>query len=193
MELPKDYDETVGITGDYEVLEPGGYICKIISAKEEKSKNDNRMLVIAFDIGEGEHAGIFQRKFDEAKKQNRDPNKKIKWNNNGIHRIMVLDKEGKTNKFFKGLGTVIEDSNVGYKFTGDEESLKGKIFGAVFREEEYEKMDGSIGTTCKISQIRTVKAIKEGKYNIPEIKKLPEKGEAYEFNTTTDSNDELPF
>ena len=192
MELPKDYNDVQGITGDYEALEPGGYICKIISAKEEKSKNDNRMLVIAFDIAEGEHAGIYQRKFDEAKKQNTDPNKQVKWNNNGIHRIMILDKEGKTNKFFKGFGTIIEESNTNYKFTGDESSLKDKIFGAVFGEEEYEKMDGSIGTVCKINQLRTVKAIKEEKYKIPEIKKL-NKGEAYEFDTTSSGNDDLPF
>ena len=194
MEMPKDYNETQGITGDYEIVEAGGYICKIVSAKEEKSQAGNSMLVLALDIAEGEHQGYYKKLYDERLKQNKNPNAIIKYPNNAIHRIMLYDKDGKCNKFFKGFGTIIEESNVGYKWTGDEKTLTNKVLGVIFGEEEYEKMDGSIGTSTKVKSIRTVKAIHEGNYKVPELKKLPPKGEAFEdFVNSATSNEELPF
>ncbi len=192
MEMPKDYESCEGITGDYEKIEAGGYICKIVNAKVEKSQAGNEMLVLELDIAEGEHEGYFQRRYEESKKGNTDPGRQAKWSNNAIHRIMILDKEGKCNRYFKGFGTIIEESNTGYKWTGDENTLKNKVLGAIFREEEYEKNNGEIGTSCKVNSIRTVKAIKEGKYNVPELKKL-DRGETYEFDTTTSDIDDLPF
>lgn len=196
MEMPKNYDNTVGITGEYETLEPGGYICKVIDAREDKSKQGNRMLVIVFDIVEGEHKDIYKRRYDEDVKANTDPNKEVKWNNNGIHRIMVEDKEGNTNRFFKGFMTCVESSNQNYTFTGDEKTLKGKLFGGVFGEEEYERMDGSIGISCKLTGVRSVQTIEEGKFKIPELKKLPPKGDSFEDfmnNVDNNSGDDLPF
>lgn len=191
MEMPKDYEETVGITGEYERVEAGGYICKIISAKAEKSQAGNEMLVLAIDILEGEHQGYFKRKYDELVKQCTDPNKMPKYPNNAVHRIMVLDKEGKCNKFFKGFGTIIEESNKDYKWIGDEKSLKDKKIGAVFGEEEYRKNDGSIGTITKIRSIRSVQAIEDGKFEIPEKKKLATQSNI--FNNVESDNDDLPF
>ena len=40
MEKVKGYEEAEAITGEYERLNAGGYICKIISAKEEKTQSD---------------------------------------------------------------------------------------------------------------------------------------------------------
>lgn len=197
MEMPKKYDETVGITGEYESLEPGGYICRIKNVKEEESKNKNRMLVVAFDIEEGEHKGFYQRRYNDLVQQNNDPNNVIKWPNNGIHRIMIEDNNGDCNKFFKGFITSVENSNEGYNFKEnkfDEKTLKDKLFGGIFGEEEYEKMDGSIGTSTKLKYVRTVQAIRDGKYKIPDIKKLPQKGEAFEdFLNNTNQDDDLPF
>ena len=80
--------------------------------------------------------------------------------------------------FLKGLMTSLEASNEGFKWDWDEKKLKDLKCGAIFGEEEYEKMDGSIGTSTKVKFIRTVKAIQEGNFKIPELKKLPKKGEA---------------
>lgn len=197
MEMPKNYDNTVGITGDYETLEPGGYICKVVSAKEDKSKQGNRMLVIAFDIAEGEHKDIYKRRYEEDVKANTDPSKEVKWNNNGVHRIMIEDKDGNCNRFFKGFTTCIESSNNNYKFTGDEKTLKDKRFGGIFGEEEYERLDGSVGVSCKLTGVRSVQTIEDGKYRIPEIKKLANKGDSFEdfMNNVAANNsgDDLPF
>lgn len=201
MEMPKNYDETQGITGDYETLEPGGYICKVINAKEETSKNGNQMIVIAFDIAEGEKEGFFQKKYDEAKKQNTDVNNIVKWPNNGVHRLMLLDNEGNCNKFFKGFITSVELSNTGYDFKKskfNEKTLKDKLFGGLFGKEEYERLDGTTAFATKLRFIRTVEKIKSGDFETPADKLLPksQKGDSFEnfanINMSSD-DDDLPF
>lgn len=186
MEKIKGYEEAQAITGEYEKLEAGGYICKIINAKEEKSKSGKRMLVIALDIAEGEKKDFFRNRFME----NANPEKK--WPAGAIYRQML---EGdKAVGFLKGLMTSLEASNEGFKWDWDEKKLKDLKCGAIFGEEEYEKLDGSIGTSTKVKFIRTVKSIQDGNYKIPEIKRLPQKGEAFEdFINSASNNDDLPF
>ena len=196
MKIPKNYDETIPATGEYEILEPGGYICKIINAKEEESKNGNKMLVVAFDIAEGEHKEFYKRRYDDLVEQNNDPIKTVKWPNGGIHRLMLEDKDGNCNKFFKGFITSVENSNNGYNFKEskfDEKTLKDKLFGGIFGEEEYEKLNGEIGVATKLRWVRTVQAIEDGKYNIPEPKKINKTSNNIFDNMTVDSDDDLPF
>lgn len=187
MEKLQGYEEAKAITGEYERLNAGGYICKIISAKEEKSKTGKRMLVLALDIIEGDKKDFFRNRFNE----NSNPDKK--WPAGAIYRQMLEGE--KAAGFLKGIMTSLETSNEGFKWDWDEKKLANLKCGAIFGEEEYEKMDGSIGTTTKVKFIRTVKAIEDGNFKIPELKKLPEKGEAFEdfVNSVTSENDDLPF
>ena len=186
MEKLKGYDEAQAITGEYEKLNAGGYICKIKSAKEEKSKTGKRMLVIALDILEGDKKDFFKKRFDE------DTRTEKKWPAGAIYRQMLEGE--KAAGFLKGLITSIEASNEGFKWDWDEKKLANLKCGAIFGEEEYEKLDGSVGTSTKVKFIRTVKSIEEGNFKIPEIKKLPQKGEAFEdFVNSITSDEELPF
>ncbi len=187
MEKVQGYDEAQAITGEYERLNAGGYICKIISAKEEKSKSGKRMLVLALDIAEGDKKDFFRNRFND----NSNPDKK--WPAGAIYRQMLEGE--KAAGFLKGLMTSLEASNDGFKWDWDEKKLADLKCGAIFGEEEYEKMDGSVGTTTKVKFIRTIKAIQDGNFKVPELKKLPEKGEAFEdfVNSVTSDNDDLPF
>lgn len=186
MEKLKGYDEAQAITGEYEKLNAGGYICKIKSAKEEKSKTGKRMLVIALDILEGDKKDFFKKRFDE------DTRAEKKWPAGAVYR-QLLEGE-KAAGFLKGLITSIEASNEGFKWDWDEKKLANLKCGAIFGEEEYEKLDGSVGKSTKVKFIRTVKSIEEGNFKIPEIKKLPQKGEAFEdFVNSVTSDEELPF
>ena len=186
MEKVQGYDEAQAITGEYEKLEAGGYVCKIKSAKEEKSKSGKRMLVIALDILEGEKKDFFKNRFDE------DTRTEKKWPAGAIYRQMLEGE--KAAGFLKGLMTSLEASNEGFKWNWDEKKLANLKCGAIFGEEEYEKLDGSVGTSTKVKFIRTVKSIEEGNFKIPEIKKLPQKGEAFEdFVNSVTSDEELPF
>lgn len=186
MEKLEGYEEAKAITGEYEKLEAGGYICKIVSAKEEKSKSGKRMLVLALDILEGDKKYFFKKRFDE----NTSPDKK--WSAGAIYRQMLEGE--KAVGFLKGLMTSLESSNENFKWDWDEKKLVGLKCGAIFGEEEYERLDGSIGISTKIKYIRTIKTIQEGNYKVPEIKKLPQKGEAFEdFVNSVDSDEPLPF
>ena len=191
MEKINGYDSAIALTGEYERLKPGGYICKIIAAKEEKSKSGNRMLTLALDIAEGERKGFFMKRFEELKKEKADPNQEVKYPNAAVYRQMLEGNDSSLG-FLKGLMTSLEASNSNFKWNWDEKKLVGLTCGAIFAEEEYEKLDGSVGTTCKIKFIRTTKCIEEGNFKVPELKKLPEKGDSFEFSGAA-SADNLPF
>lgn len=189
MEKIQGYDEAQAITGEYERVEAGGYICEIIGAKEETSQSGKKMLVLAIDIADGEHKGYFQKRWEESKKINNDPNKKVKYPSNATYRQML---EGdKAAGFLKGIMTSLEESNNNFKWDWDEKKLKGLKCGAIFGEEEYQKYDGKIGTTTKIRWIRSVQAIEDGKFEIPEKKKLVTQNSI--FDTTVSDDDDLPF
>jgi len=186
MKKLEGYDEVKAITGEYEKLEAGGYICKIVNAKEELSKSGKRMLVLNLDIEQGDKKDFFKKRFDE----NTNPDRK--WPSGAIYRQMLEGE--KAVGFLKGLMTSLEESNENFKWNWEEEKLIGLKCGAIFGEEEYEKMDGSIGTSTKIKFIRTVKSIQDKKFKVPELKKLPAKGEAFDdFVNSVNSDEPLPF
>ena len=191
MEKIEGYETAQALTGEYERLKPGGYICQIIAAREEKSKSGNRMLTLALDIAEGEHKGFFMKRWEELRKEINDPNKEVKYPSAGVYHQMLEGNE-KAIGFLKGLMTSLEASNPKFKWDWDEKKLVGLRCGAIFGEEEYEKLDGSIGTSCKVKFIRTIKCIQDNNFKVPELKKLPEKGDAAEFSGAAD-NDDLPF
>lgn len=190
----KEYENAVAFTGEYPKLPAGGYICKILGAKVEKSKKGNEMLVLALDISEGDYNGFFTRQYEERVRTS-SPDKPAKHPNNAILRV-VLQGENWINRF-KGIITAIENSNDNFNWKnckGDESKLKGLTVGAIFREEEYERMDGSIGTSVKVFQLRSADKVRNGEYTTPEIKKIPQKGEAFEdFINSASNDDELPF
>lgn len=191
MEKIEGYETAQALTGEYERLKPGGYICKIIAAKEEKSKSGNRMLTLALDIDEGEHKGFFMKRFEELKSEKTNPNQEVKYPSAAIYHQM-LEGNDRAIGFLKGLMTSLEASNPNFKWNWDEKKLVGLKCGAIFGEEEYEKMDGSIGVSCKVKFIRTIKCIQENNFKVPELKKLPAKGDAAEFSGAADKDD-LPF
>lgn len=162
MEKTKRYEEAQAFTGDFEVLSLGGKTCRIISAKEEKSKNGNDMLSVEFDIDEGENEDYYKRRFEESTKADK------KWS--GVHRTMLYDNKGNTNKFFKGFIASIEESNKGFKWDWKEAELKGKLFGGVFGREQYENSNGELKMTTKLRQVRSIEKIKDAE--IPEDKLL---------------------
>ena len=183
MKKINEYDEAQALTGEYEVLEAGGYVCKILNAKEEKSQSGKEMLVIAFDIEEGEHKDYFKRRFDNDTRLDK------KWPVNGIYRQM-LEGENAVG-YLKGMITSLEASNPKFKWDWDESKLKGLKFGGIFRREQYEAFDGSLKFSTKLQYIRSVEKIKNNDFNIPEDKLLNKPQNEGEYITVND--DELPF
>ncbi len=61
--------ETV-VAGEGKKLPAGNYICEILGAKVETSQKGNLMLVIQFDIKEGEYANFYRNTHKVAKENN---------------------------------------------------------------------------------------------------------------------------
>jgi hypothetical protein len=185
MNKPQDYDNVQPMQyGDYETLESGGYLCKIVGAAVTQSNKGEEMLNILFDIADSEKSGFFQRRFDA------DTRAEKKWP--GVYRQLT---GGKSTPFFKGLITSLEQSN-GFTFDWDEKKLKGKVFGGIFGREEYFNMSkGEYQFSTKLVSIRSVETIKSGKFEIPKDK-LANKNQpppGFIDNAETVSEDDLPF
>lgn len=181
--------------GERESIEPGGYICRIISAEERLSKTNKRMLVMYFDIAEGDKADFYKRRYEEDRNANTDITKIVNWK--GVYRQMLEGE--KAINFLKGLMNTLKDSNPGFEWDWDERKLAGLKFGGLFGREEYEKQDGS-GTamTTKLRYIRTVDFIVDRDYEVPADRLLPKTENPFATNTnpfgnTADNEDTLPF
>lgn len=147
-------------------LPAGGYVATIIGAKEE-NYTWGSVLVIAFDIAEGEHKSYFKREFDN----NQNANKKWK----GTFRLTVPDEKSQyfatNNRIFGNTMWAIEESNNGYAWDWDENKLKGKRVGVLFRNEEWEYEDKS-GWTTKCCAFASVEDIHDGNFKTPKDKPL---------------------
>lgn len=146
-------------------LTPGGYICGIVTAEDFP---DKEYLRIEFDIAEGDQKNYF---LQMRKRMNLET-----WPYDGS---FIKSYKEKARPFFKAFVTSLELSNRGYRFNNDENTLPRKLFGAVLAEEEYLGNDGKIKTRLYVHQIRSVAAIREGNYTVPDLKRYtPSTGSA---------------
>lgn len=164
------YDE-VKVNNFGERLKLGGHICKILEVKIEEltSKVDGKkfeQLIIKFDIeAPDEQAGFYNKKFVEDAKADA---LKAKWK--GFHRISIPTNESEDyiKSSFKAFTTSVEESNPGYKWNWEENTLVGKVFGGIFGLEEFVATDGNILTSTKIRYVRSVAKVEEA--DIPKVK-----------------------
>lgn len=161
----------VQAAGEFKALKPGGYILQIKAAREEMSKNNNPMLVIAFDIAEGEFKGYYNDLFAKNRK----------WPNGGVYRIMLpvdngSEDDNKQMSKLKGFINAVAESNRNYNPNEywNIEQLKGKLIGGLFRREEYENQKGERKWTTKLAWPCSVPRIKSGDFEVPEERPLPE-------------------
>lgn len=173
MKPIEGYD-LVNEAGEFRKLPAGIYGVKITNVVD---KSENEYLEIYCDIVKGEYANYFKTLVDNGL---RDSSKSI--------------RSYKTNAipFFKAFMTAVEKSNPGYKWNWDEKSLIGKNVIAVFGEEEYLK-DGEVKIGTKLVEFRSLEAFKEGKIQVPELKKLPANEVPVTEQPVEINLDDLPF
>lgn len=178
--------------GPREILPAGGYVAKILAAKQETYSNGNTVLVISFDISEGEYAGFFKRDWEN------NPNEDKRWRGNvriNIPKDDGTDSDAWTKRTFNNFAASLEESNLGYSWDWDETKLKGKAIGVLFRNREWE-YNGSTGWTTEASNVTSVDAIHEGKFRVPKdrpLKNKPEQGFGAPVFTEAEDAGELPF
>lgn len=169
MIKPKNWENTSAY-GDFEPLEPGGHVCRIIKVEETKSRAGKDMIVIYVDIAEGEQTGYFRKQFDENNAADR------KWPNGGTYYQLLEDADGNTNRGFKTVIESVKKSNS--DFNEDAiwnenfcEYFKGKYVGCVFGREQYLNRENKLKFATKIFNFRDVETIRKG-VDVPEDKLL---------------------
>ena len=194
MNKTAGWESAQAYDGTYRKLPPGGYVCVIKDARVEAGQYGEQMIV-ALDVCEGEYAGFFGDLYEAKRKA---PGAALKWP--CVYYQSLLNRDGVTNGFFKGLITSVERSNVGYVWSWDERTLKGKKVGFVFGEEDWMDSNGNVRTSTKPKTARDVKAILDGDFAVPPKKLAGQQSSGYIQVESPASNggfeqvdDELPF
>lgn len=154
---------------------PGGYIAQITKVEDFE---DREFLRIEWDFYDGEFKGANQETFAAFGF----------WPTS-----FVRSYKEKALRFFKGFKTAVEESNRNFVFRNDPQSLVGKYIGVVLGEEEYRGNDGGTKKRLYVSEVRSGKAIRDGKYTVPELKKLPDEAFSVIPFSSIPAGDDLPF
>lgn len=133
---------------------PGGYAAKITRVEDVE---DKEYLKIEWEFVEGEFKGVNHETFTAF----------------GYWPMSFIRSYKDTAlRFFKGFKTAVENSNPNFVFKNDPQSLVGKFIGVVLGEEEYISNKGEVKKRVSVMDIRSGKAIREGDFKVPELKKL---------------------
>ena len=175
---PDDY-ETASIHGEgFKALPKGGYVCRIIDAGEDVDRNGNPMVLIAFDIVEGEYTDYFKNLFQKRKEKNLGTAKPASYPFEGRAWIQVTDYNDrtKTSPKFKGFCTAVIKSGTEIWLPNgqlDTPKLKGALVGVIYQNQEKE-YEGKTSWRAVPWGFRDINAIRSGDYFVPKDKPLPQ-------------------
>lgn len=156
-----------------ERLPIGGYVLKINQVRLE-SYDWGAVIVMAFDIAEGEQKGFFKKQYDGMLEEYK------KWK--GTYRLTIpqqksnsqddMDKYHRQLGFFKSQIEAFNKSNnckIDPSSEWDIDVLKGKLVGAVFGNAEW-YIDGRSGWYTACDHLLPVQDIRSGDFKIPKDK-----------------------
>ena len=147
---------------DFKALPIGAYECKIINAVENHNEQSGKTtLKVMVDIASGEYKDYFKKRYDSNTAIDR------KWDNNATK---FLAFEGENTSFFKGFITIVENSNIGYKWNWEESTLRDKKLVGVFQYEQYEKQDGTKELKVRLTKFRSLDKL--GKIEVSDSVKM---------------------
>ena len=156
---------------EYVELPAGGYVCKIMGAKVETYSSRNgdsfEKLVVAIDIIEGDFANYYAENYRAQQGEK-------KWKGNISYYIPADDgseKDEYSKRILKGFTEAVETSNTGYSWDWDENKLKGKKVGIIFRREEWAYNGKSGWRTAPFKAIDSTAAA-TGDFKMPADKPL---------------------
>lgn len=156
---PSDWDSVQAFT-EYEPLELGGHVCRIMKVEEGKSKAGNDTVYIYLDIAEGEQKGYYSEQY---RNDNR-PDKK--WG--CIVYQLFEDRDGNTSRGFKTFVETVTASNPGFNANQIWNEnfcnyFKDKLIGGIFGREQYRSpKDGSLKFSTKCRSFVTVEKARAG-------------------------------
>lgn len=175
MQKIKDW-ENVKPSGDFDRLPAGGYVCIIMHVDDEPNKH---YLKIQYDIAEGDYKDYWKTTSERAG-----------WWGGDLYRSYKDTAIG----MFKAFTNAVEESNAGFTWDWNEKALEGKMVGLVLGEEEYTRNDGATGTRLKVRTVKSVQAIRDGKYKLPALKRLsPTEADKAVADTFEAIDTDVPF
>ena len=175
-----------------EILPAGNYIAKILKAEELATTEGKLYIVLSFDIADGEHKDFFRKDYNSQ-----DPMYgAAKWR--GTFRLWEptgdgSEKDGWTKRTFNNAIACVEESNPNYHWDWNEQGLKGKLIGVMYRDKEW-SFDGKTGWTTECGALCSIDDIRNGKAKLLKSKPLPQSAGAPSAGGFTQvDDDELPF
>ena len=183
-----DYDSTQTQTFT-KPLPTGGYVGKIMGANLQQYSNGQTGMVISVDITEGDYAGYFTDRYRS------DPAPDKKWKGNVRLNIPADDggeNDERDKRVFKSAMVAIEESNSGYHWNWDENTLKGKAIGVLVRQKEW-AFNGSTGWSVDCFKLLSVDDVRQGNYKKIADKPLQARYVANTVNDIASAEGDLPF
>lgn len=184
MKIPNNYDPNAA---EFERIQPGGHKCVIKQVEETRSQSGKEMLIISFDTSLED----IQPEYYMKRWQN-DTRDEKKWQGN-MYIVFDYEKDENGKLRLKGwseanlnrfLGAVEKSNDNFHPVKGgdlDVKIFKNMKVGIVFREEEYENMNGEVRTSVKgFRWCSYDKALEEG---APEPKLLQSSAAAFSATT----------
>lgn len=168
----KDYETTQAAStngaGGFPKLPAGGYEAVVMGVKISKNSDGSERLDIMVDIAVGEFKDYFKKKYDSST----FADKKY----GGIVRYSIPTDDGSEKdkykkSFFKGMITAFEASNPKFKWSWDEQKLKGLKVGIYVRDKEYD-WNGKHGFAPEVFAVGDIGVIQRGEFDIPKPKYL---------------------
>lgn len=192
MRKPKGYDEAQTYSDNYR-LPAGGYVVKIMKAQLGRYENSgNEYLELTFDISEGQYNGFYRKQYEESQFEPKKYKGTIRIN---LPKEDGSEQDGWTIRTLKTQMTAIEDSNEGYTWEWDENTLVGLTAGLLFRNKEYE-YNGKQGFWTEPFRFIAAEKVRSGDFTIPKDKLLNNGSQSYgseHTDFTPLSDDEVPF
>lgn len=154
MERIENWDN-IEASKDFENLPIGGYVFKIVKVEADNNASGKPYLKIMCDVAEGKYKNF------------------ANGNEKSLRRMRAY-YQGNAGGLFKRFVEAVENCNSGYKWNWQEQTLVGKVFGAVLIGREYLD-DNKVKLATEISYVTTttVDKIRKGDFKVPDIEKLP--------------------
>lgn len=143
-------------------LPAGGYVLKIMDVNYQVNTWGD-VILLSFDVMEGEYKDYFSNNYRAQTSEDK------KWK--GTCRLRVpkddgSDQDGWVIKRFNTAIVAFEESNPGFHWNWDEQTLKEKQIGGLFQNKEYE-FEGRHGFFTNCHSLTSAERIRSGKFEIP--------------------------
>lgn len=156
-----------------QTLPPGGYVA-VIKKVEETDLGNGPLLLISFDVAEGEHRGFFAEDYRNNQFENK------KWR--GVHYLNQprgdgTERDGWAVNAMNNFIAVLQESNPGFAWDwpsverGDYGQLRGKLLGVLFGMVQWE-WEGKTGWNSKCRSLIPAQDVRAGGFETPADKPL---------------------